>query len=133
MQGMHKILSKGTAMQNPILVLNCGSSSIKYALLSNDSSERVAGLAENLGLDTARIKHTDLNGEKVEISLAGANHQWALQKILGLLAAYKPVAVGHRVVHGGREFSHAEKVNDHVLAEVKRLKVLAPLHNPALP
>ncbi|MDT0478500.1 acetate kinase, partial [Streptomyces sp. DSM 41014] len=41
------------------------------------------------------------------------------------------VAVGHRVVHGGREFSHAEKVNDHVLAEVKRLKVLAPLHNPA--
>lgn len=131
MQGMHKILSKGTAMQNPILVLNCGSSSIKYALLSNDSSERVAGLAENLGLDTARIKHTDLNGEKVEISLAGANHQWALQKILGLLAAYKPVAVGHRVVHGGREFSHAEKVNDHVLAEVKRLKVLAPLHNPA--
>ena len=118
-------------MQNPILVLNCGSSSIKYALLSNDSSERVAGLAENLGLDTARIKHTDLNGEKVEISLAGANHQWALQKILGLLAAYKPVAVGHRVVHGGREFSHAEKVNDHVLAEVKRLKVLAPLHNPA--
>ena len=131
MQGMHKILSKGTAMQNPILVLNCGSSSIKYALLSNDNSERVAGLAENLGLDTARIKHTDLNGEKVEISLAGANHQWALQKILGLLAAYKPVAVGHRVVHGGREFSHAEKVNDHVLAEVKRLKVLAPLHNPA--
>jgi len=128
---MHKILSKGTAMQNPILVLNCGSSSIKYALLSNDNSERVAGLAENLGLDTARIKHTDLNGEKVEISLAGANHQWALQKILGLLAAYKPVAVGHRVVHGGREFSHAEKVNDHVLAEVKRLKVLAPLHNPA--
>ncbi|WP_313422359.1 acetate kinase [Moraxella sp. CTOTU49803] len=118
-------------MQNPILVLNCGSSSIKYALLSNDNSERVAGLAENLGLDTARIKHTDLNGEKVEISLAGANHQWALQKILGLLAAYKPVAVGHRVVHGGREFSHAEKVNDHVLAEVKRLKVLAPLHNPA--
>ena len=118
-------------MQNPILVLNCGSSSIKYALLSNDSNERVAGLAENLGLDTARIKHTDLNGEKVEISLAGANHQWALQKILGLLAAYKPVAVGHRVVHGGREFSHAEKVNDHVLAEVKRLKVLAPLHNPA--
>ncbi len=84
-----------------------------------------------MGLDTARIKHTDLNGEKVEISLAGANHQWALQKILGLLAAYKPVAVGHRVVHGGREFSHAEKVNDHVLAEVKRLKVLAPLHNPA--
>lgn len=75
-------------MQNPILVLNCGSSSIKYALLSDETPERVEGLAENLGLDTARIKHTDINGEKIEISLAGANHQWALQKILGLLAAY---------------------------------------------
>ena len=118
-------------MQNPILVLNCGSSSIKYALLSDETPERVEGLAENLGLDTARIKHTDINGEKIEISLAGANHQWALQKILGLLAAYQPVAVGHRVVHGGREFSHAVKVDQHVLAEVTRLKVLAPLHNPA--
>lgn len=66
LQGMHKILSKGTAMQNPILVLNCGSSSIKYALLSNDSSERVAGLAENLGLDTARIKHTTSMGKKLK-------------------------------------------------------------------
>lgn len=118
-------------MKHPILVLNCGSSSIKYALLSDDSDERVQGLAENLGLDTARIKHTDITGEKVEISLAGANHQWALQKILGLLSEYQPIAVGHRVVHGGREFSQAAKVNDHVLAEVKRLKVLAPLHNPA--
>lgn len=118
-------------MNNPILVLNCGSSSIKYALLSDDSDERVQGLAENLGLDTARIKHTDISGEKVEISLAGANHQWALQKILGLLQEYKPIAVGHRVVHGGREFSEAVKVDAHVLAEVKRLKVLAPLHNPA--
>lgn len=118
-------------MKNPILVLNCGSSSIKYALLNEDNDERVQGLAENLGLDTARIKHTDINGEKVEISLAGANHQWALQKILGLLQAYQPAAVGHRVVHGGREFSAAVKVDEHVLAEVKRLKVLAPLHNPA--
>lgn len=118
-------------MHNPILVLNCGSSSIKYALLSDDGSSRLQGLAENLGLDTARIKHNDINGEKVEISLAGANHQWALQKILGLLVDYKPIAVGHRVVHGGREFSQAVLVDDHVLAEVKRLKILAPLHNPA--
>lgn len=118
-------------MQNPILVLNCGSSSIKYALLSDDGKSRLQGLAENLGLDTARIKHNDINGEKVEISLAGANHQWALQKILGLLADYQPIAVGHRVVHGGREFSAAVKVDAHVLAEVKRLKILAPLHNPA--
>ena len=118
-------------MKNPILVLNCGSSSIKYALLGDDSEGRVQGLAENLGLDTARIKHQDINGEKVEISLAGATHQWALQKILNLLSEYKPTAVGHRVVHGGRQFSEAVLVDDNVLTEVKRLKILAPLHNPA--
>ncbi|MFW2177341.1 MULTISPECIES: acetate/propionate family kinase [unclassified Moraxella] len=117
-------------MKNPILVLNCGSSSIKYALLSEDG-ERLQGLAENLNLDTARIKHTNLDGEKIEIALAGANHQLALQKVLELLADYNPIAVGHRVVHGGREFSEAVKVDNHVLAEVKRLKILAPLHNPA--
>ena len=72
-------------MKNPTLVLNCGSSSIKYALLSEEGNERLHGLAENLGLDTARIKHQDLNGEKIEISLPGANHQHALQKILELL------------------------------------------------
>lgn len=118
-------------MKNPILVLNCGSSSVKYALLSDDGSERLQGLAENLGLDTARIKHQDLNGETIEIRLPGANHQLALQKVLELLSDYHPVAVGHRAVHGGREFSHAVEINDHILAEIKRLKMLAPLHNPA--
>ena len=55
----------------------------------------------------------------------------ALQKILALLEQYHFIAVGHLVVHGGREYSHAVKVDDHVLEEVKRLKILAPLHNPA--
>lgn len=117
-------------MKDPILVLNCGSSSIKYALISEDG-DRLQGLAENLGLDTARVKHTDVNGEKTEIEMAGANHQLALQKILQLLDSYRPIAVGNRVVHGGREFSQAVKVDSHVLDEVKRLKALAPLHNPA--
>ncbi|WP_227429261.1 acetate/propionate family kinase [Psychrobacter sp. I-STPA6b] len=118
-------------IDNPTLVLNCGSSSIKYALISEDNQTRITGLAENLGLDTARIKHTDLDGEKQEINIAGGSHKLALQKILALLEKYKPIAVGHRVVHGGREFSEAVKVTPHVLEEVKRLKVLAPLHNPA--
>ncbi len=115
----------------PTLVLNCGSSSIKYALISEDASTRIEGLAENLGLDTARIKHTTLSGEKLEIAIAGGRHKLALQKILELLEQYQFIAVGHRVVHGGREYSEAVRVDDHVLAEVKRLKVLAPLHNPA--
>ena len=118
-------------LNNPTLVLNCGSSSIKYALISDDDSTRITGLAENLGLDTARIKHTTLNGEKLEIAIAGGRHELALKKILELLAQYQFIAVGHRVVHGGREYSEAVRVDAHVLEEVKRLKVLAPLHNPA--
>ncbi|WP_131668460.1 acetate/propionate family kinase [Psychrobacter pygoscelis] len=116
---------------NPTLVLNCGSSSIKYALISEDDQTRITGLAENLGLDTAQIKHTGLDGKKQQIQIAGGSHKLALQKILELLEQYKPIAVGHRVVHGGREFTKAAKVTPHVLAEVKRLKILAPLHNPA--
>ncbi|BFM01686.1 acetate kinase [Psychrobacter alimentarius] len=120
-----------STLTNPTLVLNCGSSSIKYALISDDNATRITGLAENLGLDTARIKHTTLNGEELEISIPGGNHKFALQKILELLEQYHFIAVGHRVVHGGREYSEAVRVDDHVLSEVKRLKVLAPLHNPA--
>ena len=118
-------------LTNPILVLNCGSSSIKYALISEDESTRITGLAENLGLDTARIKHTKIDGEKLEIAIPGGSHKLALQKILGLLEQYHFIAVGHRVVHGGREYSEAVRVDAHVLEEVKRLKSLAPLHNPA--
>lgn len=123
--------SETSTLTNPTLVLNCGSSSIKYALISDDNATRITGLAENLGLDTARIKHTTLNGEKLEISIPGGNHKLALQRILELLEQYHFIAVGHRVVHGGREYSEAVRVDDHVLDEVKRLKVLAPLHNPA--
>ncbi|SJN43746.1 acetate/propionate family kinase [Psychrobacter sp. JB385] len=123
--------SETSTLTNPTLVLNCGSSSIKYALISDDNATRITGLAENLGLDTARIKHTTLNGEKLEISIPGGNHKFALQKILELLEQYHFIAVGHRVVHGGREYSEAVRVDEHVLSEVKRLKVLAPLHNPA--
>ncbi|MFB6348995.1 acetate/propionate family kinase [Moraxella sp. ZJ142] len=116
---------------NPTLVLNCGSSSIKYALISEDGESRIEGLAEALGNNDARIKHTHLDGTKEEISLPGATHQLALKKILNLIEQYHPVAVGHRVVHGGREFSSAVRVDDHVLSEIKRLSILAPLHNPA--
>ncbi|MBE0407121.1 acetate/propionate family kinase [Psychrobacter sp. AOP22-C1-22] len=123
--------TEASTLTNPTLVLNCGSSSIKYALISDDDTTRITGLAENLGLDTARIKHTTLNGDKLEIAITGGRHELALKKILELLEQYHFIAVGHRVVHGGREYSEAVRVDDHVLAEVKRLKVLAPLHNPA--
>lgn len=120
-----------TIISNPTLVVNCGSSSIKYALISEDNQHRITGLAENLGLDNARIVHKCLEGKKTEVTIPGANHQAALVRIMDLLGDQSPIAVGHRVVHGGREFSHAEKVTPHVIEEVKRLKALAPLHNPA--
>lgn len=121
-----------TTLTNPTLVLNCGSSSIKYALISDDGNTRITGLAENLGLDDARIKHTNESGEKNEIALpAKSAHKEALEVVLDLLKEFKPVAVGHRVVHGGHKFSKAVKVDNEILNEIKELKSLAPLHNPA--
>lgn len=118
-------------LTNPTLVLNCGSSSLKYALISEDNSTRIEGLAEGLGLETAKIKHKNEAGEKQTIDLPNADHKQALTKVLSLLEEHKPVAVGHRTVHGGSEFSKAQQVTPEVLAAIKELSALAPLHNPA--
>lgn len=118
-------------ISKPTLVVNCGSSSIKYALISEDNKYRITGLAENLGLDDARIVHKCLEGKKTEVRIPGANHKAALVQIMTLLGDQSPIAVGHRVVHGGREFSSAVEVTPHVVEEIRRLKELAPLHNPA--
>lgn len=119
------------ALTNPTLVLNCGSSSLKYALISEDNSTRIEGLAEGLGLETARIKHKNLAGEKQTIELPNADHKQALTTVLKLIEEYKPVAVGHRTVHGGDKFSKAQLVTPEILAALKKLIPLAPLHNPA--
>ncbi|WP_323843522.1 acetate kinase [Moraxella sp. Pampa] len=121
------------ALINPTLVLNCGSSSLKYALISEDGETRIEGLAEALGNSDARIKHKGLDGSKVEINIPNSGaHTEALQIILGeLIAEHKPVAVGHRVVHGGDKFTKATIINDEVLSHIEELASLAPLHNPA--
>lgn len=117
---------------NPTLVLNCGSSSIKYALISEDGESRIEGLAESLGNADARIKHKDLSGEAKIIEIPNGVHADALKVILSdLISEYKPVAVGHRVVHGGDKFKSATVVTDEVLATIEELASLAPLHNPA--
>lgn len=123
--------SSSSSLRNPTLVLNCGSSSIKYALISDDNNSRITGLAENLGLADARIKHEPLNADKQTFDIANANHQQALEKILSLLTDYQPVAVGHRVVHGGNKFSQAQKITQEIVDTIKNLTSLAPLHNPA--
>lgn len=121
------------SLTNPTLVLNCGSSSLKYALISEDGQTRIEGLAEALGNSDARIKHKNLDGSKVEINIPNSGaHAEALAIILGeLIAEHKPVAVGHRVVHGGDKFKSATVITPEVLATIEELTSLAPLHNPA--
>lgn len=121
------------ALNNPTLVLNCGSSSLKYALISEDGEQRIEGLAEALGNADARIKHKNLDGSKIDINIPNSGaHTEALKIILGeLIADHKPVAVGHRVVHGGDKFTKATIITPEVLAHIDELASLAPLHNPA--
>ncbi|SEG39890.1 acetate/propionate family kinase [Billgrantia desiderata] len=119
-------------METSVLVINCGSSSIKYALVPKDPSRpRLSGLAERLGNGDARLKGTDSRGESFEQALAGADHARALEAILERLEGRLPVAVGHRIVHGGERFTRAALIDDEVVAAIEQTAALAPLHNPA--
>ncbi|QEV20329.1 acetate kinase [Streptomyces alboniger] len=125
-----------------VLVLNSGSSSVKYQLLDMRDSARLAvGLVERIGEETSRLKHTPLTGggaESREREEPIADHEAALKAVAEELAADglgldspELAAIGHRVVHGGLRFSAPTVVTDEVLAEIERLVPVAPLHNPA--
>ena len=121
-------------MSLSILVINCGSSSIKYALIANQTTSRqtrIEGLAEKLGSPDARIKGRDAKGQDFEQAINNANHTQALQAILTRLEGQHPDAIGHRVVHGGEHFTAAAQITDEVLAAIRQTSPLAPLHNPA--
>ena len=123
-------------MPQSVLVINCGSSSIKFALVpianhSQSTQNRRSGLAENLGMPDAILKITNEQGEKTSIAIPNADHQTALTHILEKLDDEKPIAIGHRVVHGGEKFTRAVQINDQVLAAILETTPLAPLHNPA--
>ncbi|MEN3930123.1 acetate kinase [Microvirga sp. W0021] len=117
------------------LVINCGSSSLKFALMPNESGEDpvLSGLAERLGDSDASITYKSSEGKKEE-SLNGGDHATALEALInhidqkGLLASV--TAVGHRVVHGGEEFHKSVLIDDKVIAAIERCSPLAPLHNP---
>ncbi|MEU4330021.1 acetate/propionate family kinase [Nonomuraea dietziae] len=109
-----------------VLVLNTGSSSVKYELIEVESGERLAnGVVERIGEDAGRLAH---DGGAVEGRFA--DHEAALRAILDVLGDISPEAVGHRVVHGGEHFREAVLVDEGVIAAVERLAPLAPLHNP---
>ncbi|CAL9295844.1 acetate kinase [Streptomyces olindensis] len=122
-----------------VLVLNSGSSSVKYQLLDmRDSSRLAVGLVERIGERTSRLKHTPAGGESRERGGAIADHDAALKAVAEELAkdglgldSPELAAIGHRVVHGGRSFTEPTVVDDAVLAEIERLIPVAPLHNPA--
>lgn len=124
-----------------ILVLNCGSSSIKYKLFDMTSGDVMAqGGIEKIGLPGAFLKLTDKDGKKVILEKDIPGHQEGIEFILGVLTDttygcikdYKEInAVGHRVVHGGEKFASSVLINQEVLDKVIECSDLAPLHNPA--
>ncbi len=128
-------------MKNPILVVNSGSSSMKYQLIDPDDGQAVTtGLIERIGVSGAepgRATHRQ-DGETFEFVGDIPDHAAALGVMKGLFdRAGRPiersglVGVGHRVVHGGSRFGDPTLIDAAVLAEIKELSVLAPLHNPA--
>ena len=123
-----------------ILVLNCGSSSLKYQLINMETEAVLAsGKYERIGEEEAFITHK-VNGKKIEIKHPAKNHEEAVDFTLKQLInpEYKVIdsldeinAIGHRLVHGGEKINHSVIINDEVIRIVKENIDLAPLHNPA--
>jgi len=122
------------------MVLNCGSSSIKYQLFNmTDRSVMAKGVVEKIGLKGAFLMHEKSNGQKVKFEGDILDHQGGIEYILGVLISEKHgcisslneiEAAGHRVTHGGEKFTESVLINDEVKADIKRVSELAPLHNP---
>lgn len=124
-----------------ILVLNCGSSSIKYQLFDMQRKVVMAkGIAEKVGLKGSFVRLEKENGEKVNFEGEIIDHQTGIEYILGILTNKKHgclnslddiSAVGHRVAHGGENFKGSAFIDDYVQGEIDKCCELAPLHNPA--
>ena len=124
-----------------VLVINSGSSSLKYALLDPDKPIPLAsGLVERIGEEDSRILHTGTvedAASRSEVARPVSDHRAAFSLVhealtsAGVLAGSDLVAVGHRVVHGGGRFSEPVLIDDHVEAAIEECIPLAPLHNPA--
>jgi acetate kinase len=123
-----------------IVIINSGSSSIKYQLINMPANEVIcSGMIDRIGLETSNFSYVT-NAVKVEETLPIANHKIGLNKIaqllmdeeIGVIKSTKEIqAVGHRVVHGGSFFSKTTLITKEVKEEIKQLCDLAPLHNPA--
>ncbi|MGC3977306.1 MAG: acetate kinase [Paludibacteraceae bacterium] len=123
-----------------ILVLNCGSSSVKYKLFDMQTGEVLgSGGVEKIGMKGSFLKHTRKDGQKVILEGEVLEHQLAIEYILGVLTSKKHGsiesldeidAVGHRVVHGGERFNSSVIITDEVIKKIEECIEIAPLHNP---
>ena len=124
-----------------ILVINCGSSSLKYQLINSESEEVLAkGLCERIGIEGSAIVHQPKDGEKIKSEVDMPNHTAAVKYVIekltdpqvGVIKSLDEIdAVGHRIVHGGEKFATSVVLNDEVLEAIEQCNDLAPLHNPA--
>ena len=127
-----------------ILVLNCGSSSLKYQLLDMKNDEvydlLAKGLVERIGMETGCLKHQAAGKENFVKEMPIENHTVGIKAVLealldkeyGVLETLEDIeAVGHRVVHGAEEFVCSQLITDKVVAQLEKCSVFAPLHNPA--
>lgn len=123
-----------------VLVINCGSSSLKYQLIDSETEQALAvGLCERIGID-GRLNHTPAGGDKVVVESDMPNHEVAIKMVLdalidvdhGVIKDLKEIdAIGHRLVHGGEKFTKSVIIDEEVIAGVEECNPLAPLHNPA--
>ncbi|WP_031515279.1 acetate/propionate family kinase [Desulfofalx alkaliphila] len=123
-----------------ILVINCGSSSVKYQVIDiKENKSLVTGIAERIGIPGSKIKQQLNGGGKFKLEKDLADHKEAIQQIFNLITDKEHgaigdmsqiSAVGHRVVHGGEKFNRAVVIDDEVLKVLESLFDLAPLHNP---
>lgn len=123
-----------------VLVINCGSSSLKYQLINADTEKALAsGICERIGID-GKFKYKSNTGAKVEKEVTMETHETAIKIVLdalidpenGVIKSLDEIgAVGHRVVHGGEKFAHSVVINDEVVKAIEECNDLAPLHNPA--
>ena len=123
-----------------ILVMNCGSSSLKYQLFDMDNESVMAkGLVEKIGIDGSVLTHQPAGMDKVKIETAIPDHGVAIELVVaalldknhGVIADMKEIdAVGHRIVHGGQVFPASCLIDEKAIEEIEKLSELAPLHNP---
>lgn len=124
-----------------ILVINCGSSSLKFQLIDAETENAIAkGLCERIGIEGSQLVYSPANGEKEKTLAPMANHTDAIRFVLealtnektGVVKSLNEIgAVGHRVVHGGEKFEESTIITDEVIAAITECNELAPLHNPA--